>query len=270
MTPALKALAIDVAPPIVIRALLSAAGRRNSWSGNYPNWASAVAASSGYNAEAIFENVRAAAAAVRDGQAVWERDSTCFYHEAYNWELMACLMTTAARSGGALHVLDFGGALGSTYMQHRKILAGLQDCSWNVVEQAHIVRCGRAEFSTNILGFQESIDECFSSQPVNVVLFSSVLQYLENPYELLQEIINRCPAAIIIDRTPLAQKGERITIQHVPKRIYAATYPCRFLDRLRVAAMLTQSRALVPWFESRVDPRGFWGTMSLITTNKHK
>lgn len=268
MNPALKSLVINVLPPIVLRGLLTVGGRRNKWTGNYPDWASAVAASAGYDADSIFDVVRKAASAVRDGEALWERDSTCFYYEEYNWQLLACLMTVAAGSGGALHVLDFGGALGSTYMQHRKLLAGLQDCSWSVVEQPHMVACGKAEFATDTLGFFDTIQQCFSVRPVNVVLFSSVLQYLEDPYELLKEVVKLAPAAIIIDRTPLANKGERITVQHVPKIIYSASYPCRFLDRTRVEAVLTGYRTLTPWFASTVDPDNFFGAMSLLPGKK--
>lgn len=264
MSPQLKSLALNVLPPIVLRGLLAVSGRRNRWSGNYPDWASAVAASSGYDSDIIFKSVHRAAVAVRDGEALWERDSTCFYHEEYNWQLLACLMTVAARSGGALHVLDFGGALGSTYMQHRKLLAGLEDCSWSVVEQPHMVACGQAEFATDTLGFFDTIEQCLSARPVNVVLFSSVLQYLENPYELLEKVNNLSPRAIVIDRTPIAKHGERITIQHVLKSIYSASYPCRFLDKQRLENILTKGRVLLPWFVSPVDPPNFVGVMSMI------
>ncbi len=264
MNQTLKSLLTDVFPPIILRGLLTVAGRRNKWTGNYPDWPSAVTASAGYNVDSIFHMVHKAASAVRDGKAIWERDSACFNYEEYNWQLLACLMTVAARGGGALHVLDFGGALGSTYMQHRKLLAGLRDCSWSVVEQPHMVTCGKDEFTTDTLGFFFSIQQCFATRPVNVVLFSSVLQYLENPYELLKDVVNLAPTAIIIDRTPLASYGERITVQHVPKSIYSATYPCRFLDRNRIEAILTDHRTLSPWFNSPVDPHNFCGAMSLL------
>jgi putative methyltransferase (TIGR04325 family) len=65
------------------------------------------------------------------------------------------------------------------------------------------------------LKFNETIEECFSNQPVNVVLFSSVLQYVENPYEFLKMVVRLKPTAIIIDRTPLASVGERNVVQSV-------------------------------------------------------
>ena len=173
-------------------------------------------------------------------------------------------MTVAARSAGKLNVLDFGGALGSTYMQHRKLLDTLPEVSWSVVEQAHVVRCGEAEFRMGALDFFGEIEQCFAAHPVNAVLFSSVLQYLESPYEILERITNLAPTAIIIDRTPVAKIGEKITIQHVPKSIYPASYPCRFLDKKRLGEVLTNGRVLTPWFGSPFDPPNFFGVMSMI------
>lgn len=258
-----KSLLRQALPPIVWRALLKISGRGNRWLGNYPDWASAVNASGGYDSETIFEKVRHSARAVRDGTALWERDTVCFCHEEFNWQLLACLMTVAARSGGRLHVLDFGGALGSTYMQHRKFLTKLPECTWSVVEQRHVVTCGELEFKNDTLDFFDDIKKCFLVRPINVVLLSSVLQYLERPYELLEQVVGFSPAAIIIDRTPIAEAGERITVQHVPKSIYSASYPCRFLDQGRIEDILKDDRELFPWYSSPVDPPGFLGIMSL-------
>jgi putative methyltransferase (TIGR04325 family) len=265
MKPAFKSLLTNVIPPILWSGLKTLGGGRSKWTGNYSNWGDAVAASSGYDAETIFDRARMAAHAVREGRALWERDSTCFYHEEYNWQLLACLMTVAARSSGKLHVLDFGGSLGSTYMQHQKLLAELPECSWSVVEQPHVVSCGEVEFTSGALDFFSNIEQCFLAHQVNVVLFSSVLQYLENPYELLEKVNKFSPRGIVIDRTPIAKHGERITIQNVPKSIYSASYPCRFLNKQRLEHILTKGRVLSPWFVSPVDPPNFVGVMSMIT-----
>ncbi len=177
-------------------------------------------------------------------------------------------MTVAARAGGKLHVLDFGGALGSTYMQHRKLLSKLDVCTWSVVEQPHVVKCGEAEFKNEALDFFNDIGQCFQSHPINVVLFSSVLQYLEHPIEIIDQVLGLDPMAVIIDRTPVAKTGERITIQHVPKSIYPATYPCRFLDKSQLHDSLGKGRALTPWFNSPIDPPGFVGVMSMIDSER--
>lgn len=268
MNSTVKAVAKDLLPPFLQRSL-RALGGGSTWNGNYPDWASATAASSGYDSGAIFENVHRAALAVHNGEALWERDSVLFHHEEYNWHLVACLMTVAANCGGRLHVLDFGGALGSSYMQHRKLLSQLPECTWSVVEQRHFVDCGKAEFATDVLDFFETIDDCLAARNINVILFSSVLQYLENPYQLLDTVLELAPVAIIIDRTPFAREGERITVQRVPKSIYPASYACRMLDKQKVEIMLGGARSLTPWFRNNFDPDFFYGAMSFLPSGNN-
>lgn len=236
------------------------------WEGGYPNWQSAVAASTGYDEQAIFEKVGDAARAVRDGRALWERDSVLFYHEEYNWPLVAMLLRVAVSNGGRLSVLDFGGALGSTYQQNKRFFEGL-DLSWNVVEQAHVVESGRAEFTIGPVSFWHSIQECAAACFPDVVLFSGVLQYIEEPYGLLKQATALCPRVIIVERTPYAEQGERITVQHVPKEIYAGSYPCRWLDRQRVKLLLEDGYRLLPDYIGPADPPGFCGFIAIRKEN---
>jgi hypothetical protein len=66
-----------------------------------------------------------------------------------------------------------------------------------------------------------------TEQKPNVVLLSSVLQYLEEPYELLGSIIKHKFSYIIFDITPFHNgNNDIITIQQVPETIYSADYPC--------------------------------------------
>ena len=240
------------------------------WKGDYHTWQDALNASGGYDAAGIFNEVVEAAGAVRDGKALWERDTVCFNHEEYDYFLIASLMTAAAGHGGKLHVLDFGGALGSSYMQHRKLLDRIDDFSWSIIEQPHVVACGRAQFSTDRLHFFEKIEEALVHGPINTFLFSSVLQYLESPYDLLQDVLKYNPGAIIVSRTPLSTVGERITVQHVPDWIYAASYPCRFLDRRRIEGILASPRIFTPWQHSAFDHHDFYNTMSLNPRSKRE
>ncbi len=263
-----KALVKDCLPPILLRALQklrrrSDAAQSLSWQGDYPDWQSAVAASEGYDREAIFLKVRDAARAVRDGKALWERDSVLFYHEEYNLPLVAALMSVAAANKGRLRVLDFGGAFGSTYMQHRPLLQKLDALSWNIVEQPHFVACGQEEFSTEELRFWPTMQACAEAGPVDAVLFSSVLQYMEDPYASLEQAVAFNPQAIILDRTPFAESGERITVQIVPPEIYAASYPCRWLDRSRVDRILEKRYHCLPNHSTHIDPSGFYGFVAV-------
>jgi len=139
----LKQLCKDFVPPLLWRLaqrmLVSHDDVPVSFSGNYPDWLSAQAASVGYDSDTIFSRVLEAARKVKDGDALWERDSVLFYHEEYNTPLLYALMSVAAWNKGKLRVLDFGGAFGSTYWQHRRLLQRLEALSWNVVEQSQCI-----------------------------------------------------------------------------------------------------------------------------------
>lgn len=229
----------DCIPPIVLRGLKKLLGKRtdNAWRGDYLDWASAVADSTGYDSDEIFHKVREAARNVRDGKALWDRDSVCFYHEEYNYPLLTALLHTAARQGGKLHVLDFGGALGSTYQQHKKFLDDIPDFSWNIVEQAHVVDCGRQEFENDSLHFFYSIEEAFAQASINIAIFSCVLQYMKKPYAVLQNVLDLSPFSIYVCRTPLIDI-EKIVIQQVSDKIFSALLPMRILSKEKLLNIL--------------------------------
>ena len=76
-----------------------------------------------------------------------------FNEVQYAWPLLAGLLWVAAKHGGRLEVLDFGGSLGSSWFQNRAFLAGLGAVGWNVVEQSATVDVGRREFADETLCF---------------------------------------------------------------------------------------------------------------------
>jgi putative methyltransferase (TIGR04325 family) len=130
-------------------------------------------------------------------------------------------------------VCDFGGSLGSTYYQNKKFLDKLDDVSWGVVEQKHFVDIGKEEFEDKRLKFFYDVDECSQQENPNILILSSVLQYIEKPYELLDDILKNNFEYILIDRTSFSKNNEKIMIQVVPPFIYEANYPCWFFEELK-------------------------------------
>lgn len=236
----LRAIAKDNCPPVFLR-LFKKIGRKNNitFAGNYASWAEAGLHCTGYDTDAIFQAVREAALKVKRGEAAFERDSVCFYHEEFRWPALASMLTIAAERGGKLNVLDFGGAFGSFYFQHRKFLSKLQACRWAVVEQKHFVEFGRAEIQDNILKFYKTIDESLKQGAIDVVFVSSVLQYLDLPYEVLAKLGQIKAPYLLIDRTPFIQDDQdRLTIQEIPEAIYQASYPAWFFSREKFDAFI--------------------------------
>lgn len=207
--------------------------------GNYAGWSDAQRASRGYDDPAIFQKTVAASRAVRDGLALWERDTVLFQAPAANDRLVGALRAIANQEGGRLHLIDFGGALGSTWWQHRAWLADIASLRWCVVEQRALVEIGQREFSTAPLSFHETIEDCRDVDGPAAILLSSVLPYLEHPHALLHEIATGPFRHVVIDRTGfVAQPKDRLTVQHVPPEIYDASYPCWFFNRSRLLAAL--------------------------------
>jgi putative methyltransferase (TIGR04325 family) len=229
MNSSLKKYIRLLVPPILLNLEKQFFSPSVSWRGDYPKWADAVSGSEGYDSISILEKVKSANSMVISGEAVYERDSILFDEIQYSWPALAGLLKAAADDGGHLRVLDLGGALGSSYYQNRKFMEELKEVKWRIVEQENFVECGKQNFETDILKFFHSVEEAAKNCAFNVALLSSVLPYLERPYDMLARIIELGAETVIIDRTPvLPGNADRLTVQNIPGTIYHASYPAWF------------------------------------------
>lgn len=237
-------------PPILLEAMRKLKNNKYGWHGNYANWAETQKASTGYDSNEILQKVRTSLLKVKNGEAIYERDSVIFDEIQYSWPLLAGLMFASAKSGG-LKVLDFGGSLGSTYFQNKKFLDELDDVLWCIVEQKHFVDVGKQDFEGKRLKFFYDVKSCVDSEKPNVLLLSSVLQYIEKPYELLDEILKYDFEFVIFDRTPFSLNSQdTIKLQVVPPSIYNASYPCWFFDFDKLVAYFEEKYKLIEVFDS--------------------
>jgi putative methyltransferase (TIGR04325 family) len=228
----IKSLAKDWLPPAILRAIRQRRGGGIRFEGNYATWEEAASKCTGYDAAPILAKVLDATLKVKRGEAAFERDSVLFDEIEYAWPVTAGLMWAAARNNGNLHVLDFGGSLGSSYFQNRKYLKNLNSVSWGVVEQAHFVEKGKKFVEDDVLKFYASIEESVNAVSPNVILLSSVVQYLPSVDWLFGQINSLEARTLIFDRTPFCGAPEnRICVQHVPSEIYKASYPMWLLSR---------------------------------------
>lgn len=221
--------------------------------GNFSDWESAARRTDGYDRPEILERVKESAAAVRDGRALFERDSVQFHKEEFSASFLACMAYILAHSNRKLNVIDFGGSLGSTFYQYRQLFGGLKQLSWSVVEQENFVKLGQRDFQSDSLSFFKTMQEAIDENGIpDLILFSSVLQYLRDWDLCLKQAQDFNPRFIIIDRTPLleADTAHRICIENVPETIYKASYPCWFFERSSFLRQVNDSFRLVFDLES--------------------
>ena len=226
---------------------------RYGFFGDYKTWISAAEDCGGYDEGQILEKVVKSIRKVRDGEMPFERDGVLFNKIQYSWPLLAGILFAAARSKDQkISVIDFGGSLGSTYFQNKKFLDRFSNVSWNVIEQNNFVKIGNDEFTTNTLKFCTNIQNIPESIKPNILVASGVLQYLEKPYEIIDELLSEFDFdVIVVDRQSFDSNGkERIVKQVVPPSIYKASYPCRlFAEKEFVKAFTDNGYEIVEDFD---------------------
>jgi putative methyltransferase (TIGR04325 family) len=100
------------------------------------------------------------------------------------------------------------------------------------------------------LHFFYSIEDCIKSYKIGVILLSSVLQYLEKPYNFLDMIKSLECNYLIIDRTPFIKGKDRITVQKVNPKIYKGSYPCWFFNESAFLNYISSSYDIITEFGS--------------------
>lgn len=219
--------------------------------GDYKTWDAAQNHAEGYGAEQILEKVRQATHKVIRGEAACERDSVLFDTVPYPFPLIAILLRAASENEARLNVLDFGGALGSSYYQCRGFLAGLSVLRWGVVEQTHYVKCGQREFENDTLRFYESVEACTEAASPQVILASGVLQYMPDPAQILGLFVRTGANYIVIDRTPISLSGKQvISVQSVPSALSRSSYPLWLFNEEQLKAPLQGSYDEIARFDA--------------------
>lgn len=234
--------------------------KRWGWFGDYTTWQAAQAICTGYDAAEISEKVRNAALKVKNGEAAFERDSVLFYDTEYDQNLLDCIekiyhtagFNPDILAGMGMHIIDFGGSLGSTYFQHRKILNQYPNLTWCVVEQKHFVDIGKKEFEEERLFFEYTLKEACHRVKPNFLLLNSVLQYVEKPYELLEEIRNTGVSHILIQRTPMINDGrDHITQQIAHPSVYKASYPSWVFGEQSIKSKIADTMTIEWWHKEK-------------------
>lgn len=247
-----------VLPPIVMEYFRAGPLSNSGFVKYADNWSDVESLTIGYDAQNIINKVLQSTLAVKTGEAVFERDSVLFDEKSYSWPLVASLMYACANldkpQSRSIHCLDFGGSLGSTYFQNKAFLQRL-GLIWSVVEQSDFVDKGNRHIANDVLHFYVDIQAARSRSPVDIVLCSSVLQYIANYQEVLQQLLALQAPFFVVDRLTLAKDNVyKVALQKVPKSIYKASYPCHIFSETDFLKLIHEAGyELIEDFVSSVD-----------------
>ncbi len=231
---------------------------KSMWSGNYSRWEEVEKKTDGYQSHIILDKIKNAVLKVKNNDAAYERDSVLFDKIQYSWPLSTYLLKIAIDNANELKVLDFGGSLGSSYFQNAEFFVGLNNIKWSIIEQPHFVSIGNNEISDGKLSFYTSIEEALEISNYNLLLLSSVIQYLKEPYKWIVNFINYNFEYIIVDRTGFIMHSEdRLTLQTVQENIYNATYPVWFFNEENFLLPFNEKYILITTFDNGFTPPTF-------------
>lgn len=217
-------------PPALLPILVRVSGIAPRFDGNYASWEEARRECTGYEAEAVLKREIEEVEALKSGKSVWQGWGVL---TDASYPVLAALLRVAAQNQGQLRVLDFGGSLGNRYYEFVHLLAGL-NVQWCIVEQSHFVAYGQQHLQTDQLRFFATIEDCMAVCHCDVLLMSSVLQYLPRPHEFMQNALKHQFANIVIARTQFTNNAhDLLVVQRVPKSIYNASYPAWMLSKAK-------------------------------------
>lgn len=195
---------------------------------NFENWEIAVKNSSGYDNHKIYNKTIESFKKVLNKEAKFERDSVLFFHNSPDKKIISIIKKLYKKKN--INICDFGGSLASLYFQNRDYLDAKR-FHWHVVEQTKYVQFAKKNIFIKNLSFHKNLNLLLKNKKIDIIIFSSVLQYLKSPFILLDRVLKKKIKNIVILRTPFFENKEEIKIQIVPKHIYEASYPIRIFSR---------------------------------------
>lgn len=246
----LKNLLIQLLPPL-LKNLIKPFFKTSNFV-DYKSWDDASKESGSYSSSSIISRVTKSSKLVFDGKEAYERDSVIFNEIQYSYPLLACLLFCSANCK-SLRVLDFGGALGTTFQQNRKFLTELKNgCEWRIVEQKKFVEIGKKLFTNKFISFHYDIKKA-AQNGLDVIVFSGSLSYVKNPNFFIAEAIATKAPYIIIDKLQVIS-GEINTFGSEFIPFYSTSVPIQFFSHNNLLKIFSKDYNLIEEWVSDLQP----------------
>jgi putative methyltransferase (TIGR04325 family) len=196
------------------------------WDGIYASRRDVPAVRDEYDAELIDEMVSTTTAAWRE---VGAGRKPVLWHEALS------LLAGAMSDRGALRVIDFGGGVGSGFVQLLSSLPGDVALDYVIVESAAMCQAGRSIFGADTrIGFETRLPAV--SEALDIVYLNAVLPYIDDYRAVLQQIAGLAPRHVLFARLAA---GDVPTFASRQLNLPGRVFPYWFLNLGEVIQIMT-------------------------------
>ena len=141
--------------------------------------------------------------------------------------MLYCIPPGRLGSGEPIRVLDVGGGGGDYFRQFQEFAPQI-NFDWTVLETPAMAEAMSNEFGQNLTNLRWVSSMENTEEIYDVVLCSSVLQYVAKPTELLGTLVEKSEF-LIINRIPLVDSAQHfIAVQRIITNGKRASYPVHF------------------------------------------
>ena len=177
------------------------------------------------------------------------------------------------RVGKPLRVLDFGGGGGDYFYQFQKFVPNI-DFDWTVVETPALAEAMQDLYGgdTQKIRWVDSLE--MAEDQYDFVLCSGVLQYLEKPFELLEDLVKKSEC-VIINRIPIIDSPDHfVAVQRNLMKKRRGSYPAHFFSEKRLLETLSTYGSIpMRWVVTEDQPVVNWQARAnqglLLLVNSH-
>lgn len=207
------------------------------------NWECAVSKSSGYQSHQTIRAIKGSDPVVSMGI------SKVFLGGRYQQVASAILSGLNAEKlklDSSIRVLDIGGGLGEYFFLLRDNIPNIK-FEWLILETHSICQLAKTEHSdVPDISWTDALTDL--NQAFDIVLLSSVIQYLEKPFELIETAMHKAPM-LIFNRLPLSSKAyNRVCIQRPGLFESKGSYPLHILSEgLFLSYLSTHGHIISRW-----------------------
>lgn len=121
-----------------------------------------------------------------------------------------------------LNIIEIGGGVGQKYLEFKKLIGENFSINWNIVEQKKYFNFLKAKDFDKLKFFDNFDKLVFKNSCPTVLIFSNSLQYIDDPYGLIDNISRKKDIKyLLIENIPLGEKNQSLIQRHnLEKKIF--------------------------------------------------